>query len=224
MGAQIGTSDVTSMLGKSSMVGQTQQLRVDQRAKETDRARDAETGEEGDSSLLSTDRADGVGRSRTIGTPDERALQRLGRGNVDWQQGGGVEGQAKQSLPASLTPQSRGAGSASSFNIPFWLQTRQPETQTDNPRVAHTRLMKGLREMVGTELKQYVRSNNPPYDKPTLREFYDVLSDGKTAPFGPSTARGDAAGLNNLNWNRAQNVVSIFDERPPAGEALDLVA
>lgn len=235
MGMGIGANDATNMMNKSSMVGFTQKLGADQQIKESDRAKEAEQARESDpesttaSNTRSVSSSSGAGRSqesRRMGQ-ESRGLGRLNRGTVEWQdeeknQGGGW-------LPPSLRPQSQTAGTANQFNIPHWLMSQKAnQPGADTPLTTHRKLLNGLKAMVNIEIQQYVKANEPPYAKKTLREIYNVLGEEASAsstPKKPLTTNGEPAGLNNANWQRAQSVFNMLENPPPEpGEAFEQVA
>jgi len=232
MGMAVGANDMANMMNKSQMVGHTQNIRATEHVKETDKARETEAARDADPESSTAENTTSVGSSsgasrtqlQDRGRHDLRGLQRLGRGQVEWQDE--QQNQGSEWLPPSLRPQARGAGS-SPLNIPYWLQS-QPKQQADgDPSASHRRLLNGLRNMVSTEIQQYVKSNEPPYAKKTLREIYTVLDEDTNGvpPAQKRNVTGDPGGLTVGNWRRAWTTQQQIDNpQPDPGEAFEAVA
>ncbi len=234
MGMSIGAQDTANIAYKSQLAGQPQQLRADQTIKETDKSRETEktrdsdpesTTSSGSTAVTSSGNARRSENSRKLQGGQDRSVGRLGRGSVEW---GEDTQETGQWLPPGLQPQSRSAGTASNFNIPYWLLNNGDSGQSSSPSAQHQRLLTGLRTMVNNELQQYVKSNEPPYSKKTLRDIHGVLSDGGSSSADGSarlTTSGDPGGYNKTNTTRARNTLSIFDQQPKqTGVALEMVA
>jgi hypothetical protein len=229
----IGANDVSTMLSKSTMVGGNPQLSNSSLVKETDKQRetekardaDPESSSANDTQTVSTNSgANRSGQTRRFG--QDQSLQRLGRGSVQWQDQEGHQG--SEWLPPSLRPQAKGAGTSNAFNVPYWLYSKHTEeTQEDNPLVAHKRLLNCLKGMVHNDIQQYVRSNNPPYPKRTLREFHSLLSEGASEPVRTQSAfqmSGERMGLTRQNWERQQSIATMFSDPPEPGSGFEMVA
>ena len=236
MGMTVGAQDVSNMLNKSQMIGHTQQLRTEQMVKELDKQKEVEQARTDSSESATSSGSKSVnansGTARTANRKklgNEQALRELGRGRVEWDEQSD-KSSGKEWLPPSLQPHSKGAGSASEWNIPFWLmQSDQP--RSESPMAQHKRLLNGLRTMVKTEIEQYTKQNDPIYAKKTLREIYSVLSDdgpqAQTTPAarGFATVNGDAAGYTQANVRRARGMFDILeDSRPSPGDGFQMVA
>lgn len=234
MGMAVGAQDVSSMLNKSQMIGHTQQLRTEQTVKELDKQKEIEQARTDSSESATSSGSKSVnsnsGTARTasrrrLGT--EQPLRQLGQGRVEWDEQEQKSGQ--DWFPPSLQPHSKGAGSASQWNIPYWLmQSEQPHS--DAPMAQHKRLLNGLRTMVKTEIEQYTKQNEPMYARKTLRDIYSVLSDEaqgarSASPHGFSTMSGDPAGYNQANARKARGMFDIFNSaRPSPGDGFRMVA
>jgi hypothetical protein len=231
----IGAQDAANMMNKSQMVGNTQALRADQQIKETDKSRESEKARDADpestaentTSVGSSSGANRTGDVRKNGQ-EARGLHRLGRGQVEWQDQ--EKNKGSEWLPPNLRPQAKSAGTSNAYNIPYWLMSSRGEKPgEDNPASSHRRLLNGLRNMVHTEIQQYIKSNEPPYAKKTLREIYNVLGEdsdsGQQSAPASQNAAGEVAGLTNTNWTRAQATVAMLEnEQPEPGEAFEMVA
>ncbi len=234
MGMNVGAQNMASMMSKAQQVGFAQQLRTDQTVKETDRQRETEAARDSDPESSTASNTRSVGSSsganraqvgRGLGQEEARGLSRLERGGVEWQEQ--EKNQGSEWLPPSLRPQAKGAGTSNAFNIPYWLEKRDQQQESESPLAAHRKLLTGLKNMVNTEIQQYVKSNEPPYAKKTLREIYNVLQEESTggAPPQQHNVTGEVAGLNAKNWSQAQNTFNMLENpQPELGEAFEMVA
>lgn len=232
VGMTVGAQDATNLIYKSQMVGVSQNLRTDQKVKETDKQRETEQArtenpESSDTSgSLSVNSNSGSARTaprRRLGTEDQ-ALHRLGRGQVDWSEQGEQKG--GRWLPPSLQPHSKGAGSTSQWNIPYWLMSKDAP-QDDSPQAQHKKLINALRSMVNTEIQQYTKQNEPLYAKKTLRDIYSVLGEEGPSSGAPpkATLTGEPSGYTATNRRRAENAFNMLENpAPEPGEAFEMVA
>ena len=230
----IGANDVSTMLNKSSMVGQAQQLRVDQKVKETEKPAASEEARDADPESTTADNNQTVGSGAGATRPQQarrfgqgmEGLRGLNRGTVEWQNQGSGKGGAW--LPPHLMPQARGAGTE--FNIPYWLRMQQQEQkQAESPEANQRKFLNSLRSMIHTEIQQYVKANNPPYAKKTLREFHSLLSDDVGPTFlsvqnQGKRLSGETSGYNRKNWESLENVYTMFQNPPEPGSELSMVA
>jgi len=223
----VGAQDFAHMMNKSQMVGNTQNLNVTQQVRELEKQREAEAARDADpdSTAQDTTRVSSssgtrrTGESRRLGQ-DSGALQRLGRGRVEWQDS--EHGQGAEWLPPSLRPQSKTAGSGP-YNIPYWLQTQVRQDTDESPRSAHFRLLNGLRKMVHNEIHQYVKNNEPPYAKKTLRDIFSLLQ--VEGPPNPAPPPQPAAYFDVYTFDRARAAVQVHENpRNFLGNSYDLVA
>lgn len=235
MGMSVGAQDVNNMLSKSQMIGHTQQLRTEQTVKELDKQKEVEQARTDSSESATSSGSKSVnansGTARTANRKkmgNEPGLRELGRGRVEWDESSEKSG-GNEWLPPSLQPHSKGAGSTSEWNIPYWLmQTAQ--TRSEAPMAQHKRLLNGLRTMVKTEIEQYTKQNEPIYAKKTLREIYSVLNDDAQSTLSPSprgfaTLGGEPAGYNTSNVRRARGMFDILENtRPSPGDGFQMVA
>jgi hypothetical protein len=233
MSVNIGANDASNVVFKSQMTGVSQNLRSPQSVKETDKSRDTEQTREADPE--STPDSQGVGSAAGTARPtpnkhsgQEFMLGRLGRGQVQWNEDAEY-GQGW--LPAILRPHSRTAGTSNEWNVPYWLLGNEDQHGSDSPMAAHRKLLNGLRSMVNVDIQQYIKSNDPPYAKKTLRDIYNVLNEDGSAGGGvPQGARqqamtGDPGGLNATNWKRAMATFDLLENpQPELGEAFEMVA
>ncbi|MBM3463406.1 MAG: hypothetical protein FJX76_15005 [Armatimonadetes bacterium] len=225
------------MMNKSSMVGYTQHLRADQQVKETDKSKETEKARDSDAEATTAENTTSVGSSSGASRTNQArrngqeagGLHRLGRGQVEWQNQ--ERNQGSEWLPPTLRPQAKGAG-GNAYNVPYWLLSNGSEQpHSENPQAAHKRLLNGLKNMVHTEIQQYIKSNEPPYAKKTLREIYNVLQDD-SAPVqaGPRPSQnqnlnGDPVGFTATNFRRAQSTFAMLhDESAGPGEEFESVA
>ena len=234
MSMSIGAGDAANMVFKSQMTGVSHNLQAPQAIKEADRGRETERTRDADPDAAAED-AEGAGsssgatraetRPRVGSGQDRYRLHRLGRGQADW--GDMEHGQGW--LPPTLRPQARTAGTSNPFNVPYWLMQKDEKTGSDNPLAAHRKLLNGLRTMVNVDIQQYIKSNEPPYAKKTLRDIYNVLNDGQAPTGAPpnreSALTGDPTGLNVVNWRRAHATYNLLEfPQPQLGEAFEEVA
>lgn len=236
----VGAQDANNMIFKSQMVGVSQNLRTDQKVKETDKQREADqartdnpesTDSAGSKSVTGNGGVARTAPRRRMGS--DQSLRSLGHGQVDWNEGNG-EGQTTGSewLPPSLQPHSKGAGATNQWNIPYWLMSKD-QPQNDSPLAQHKRLLNGLKNMVGTEIQQYTKQNEPLYAKKTLREIYNVLNDdGGSFQQKPtndqshlSAVTNDPVGMTPSNMRRARATFDMIENpQPQPGDAFEMVA
>jgi hypothetical protein len=236
---QVNANDAANLVYKSQMVGMQQNLRTDQTVKETqkqqetERARDSNPESSGQDGL-SVGSSSGAVRTTPQKKNQQQSVQgqqKLYRGSVEWGDTSKPQ-QGDEWLPPSLRPQSRQAGTSNSYNVPYWLMNnnlpgQSQNQQNESPQATHRRLLNGLKNMVNIDIQQYVKSNDPPYAKKTLREIYNVLTeDNPQAPQpGKPGLTGEPAGLSSNNWVRAHTTMSLIENPPPTpGEGFEMVA
>lgn len=226
------------MLNKACMVGDVQQSRAGQsvsKTKETsdiERARDAdgESTESNGKSVNSSNSSQRTTARRRSGNDQRIGSRNMGRGGVHWgspEEAGEKTGE--EILPPSLRSNFRQAGCTNKWNIPFELLCKQKNDE-ESPQAAHSKLLVGLRNMVGLEIAQYCKQNDPPYAKKTLRDIFSVLnedgnSNGCAAGPGLLSLTGDPIGLNDTNLARARATFDLLENpRAEPGEVFELVA
>jgi hypothetical protein len=219
--------------GHASDLRPTQSVSKMEKPSDIERARenaDPDSVENGNGKSVTSNGGSQRTASRRRAGQDQRVnSRRMGRGGIDW---GNAEGEgdktAEEALPASLRQNFRQAGSLNRWNIPFELLAKQKNDE-ESPQAAHSRLLTGLRNMVGLEISQYTKQNDPPYAKKTLRDIFSVLNEGEgnSGGAGPGlqTLTGDPIGFNETNMKRARATFDLL-ENPKAdpGEMFELVA